>query len=70
MGRMGSTDTPEVLFVKIARKSHFIMGRGVCVCVGSRVLKACWVPCIYARCKDLGLKGTTPAFTPSREASM
>lgn len=24
----------------------------------------------WARCKDLGLKGTAPAFTPSREASM
>lgn len=42
---MGPTDTPEVLFVKIARKSHFIVGWEAGWGAGvPRVLKACCVP--------------------------
>lgn len=65
---MGPTDTPEVLFVKIARKSHFIMGWGRGG--GFQGSKGLLFAKFCARCKDLGLKGTAPAFTPSREASM
>lgn len=67
---MGPTDTPEVLFVKIARKSHFIVGWGGGVGGGFQGSKGLLCAKFCARCKDLGLKGTAPAFSPSREASV